>query len=73
MAMKLDPSEIELRFSYHSPKNDQPARYERIRGEAKALARTLHELCLDCREASLALTHLDEVVMWANAAIARRE
>ena len=73
MPMKLDPSEIEIRFSYHAPKNDQPARYERIRNEAKAFARTLYELCTDCRESSLALTHLDEVVMWANAAIARRE
>lgn len=73
MTMKLDPSEIELRFSYHPPKNDQPARYERIRAEAKALARTVYESCTDCREAHLALTHLEEVVTWANAAIARRE
>lgn len=68
----MNQSEIDTRFSYHAPKADQPAKYQRIRDEGKALAMTLVELCPDCRELATALTKLDEMVMHANAAIARR-
>lgn len=77
MAETYDPAdweaEIEARFTYHPPTEDQPPRYEQIRAEAKAYALTLVSLCPPSRELSSALTHLDQVVMFANAAIARRE
>lgn len=60
-------------FTYHSPFGDQPERYEKIRGMAKALAITICENTPPSREQSVALTHLDIVVMEANAAIARNE
>ena len=60
-------------YTYHAPKNDQPQRYEEIRSSAKWLARMIMENTPVSREQSLALTHLDEVVMNANAAIARNE
>lgn len=65
--------EIEKNFTYHAPKGDQPERYTKIRGKAKELAELLDESCPDSREKSLAFTKLDEVVMWANASIARNE
>jgi hypothetical protein len=65
--------EIENRFSYHSPKGDQPQRYENIRAHAKALAEVIVNFTPESREQALALTHLDSVVMFANASIARRE
>lgn len=68
--MKPSLSDIESRFTYHAPKMGQPEKYERIRNEAKALAHTINDLCPDSREASTALTHLQDVVMWANASIA---
>ncbi len=37
------------------------------------MARSLDRWCPDSRELSLAITHLEEVVFWANAAIARHE
>lgn len=64
--------ELDIRFSYHAPIHGQPERYERIRSEAKALAETIVDLCPNSREHAVALTKLDETVMWANAAIARR-
>lgn len=64
-------NQIEHNFRYHAPKAGQPAKYERIRDEAKRLAETLVELCPNSRERSLAMTRLEEVVMWANASIAR--
>lgn len=65
--------DIENRFSYHPPKEGQPARYVRIRDVAKDFAFLLVELCPNSRERSTALTKLDEVVMFANASIARNE
>lgn len=65
--------EVELRFTYHPPKGDQAIRYERIRAYAKQFANRLCQDCPDSRERSLALTHLEEAVMFANASIARRE
>jgi len=65
--------DIEKNFSYHAPKNNQPERYEKIRYKAKLLAAYIDENCPDSREKSLAMTKLEEAVMWANASIARNE
>lgn len=66
-----DP-DIEKRFAYHSPKGKEQ-RFQTLRNEAKHLANTIKKQCPDSRERSLALTKLEEVVMWANASIAREE
>lgn len=66
-------SRIENNFKYHAPKGDQPTRYEEIRAAGKEFACLINKHCQDSREKSLALTRLEEVVMWANAAIARNE
>ncbi len=64
--------EIETRFTYHAPKAGQPAMYTILRNEAKSLAYMIEDMCPESEEKSIAMTKLDEVVMWANAAIARR-
>lgn len=69
----MDPATIESNFTYRKPRGDQPARYECLRGEARALALSINGACPDSREKSLALTKLEECVMWANAAIARHD
>jgi hypothetical protein len=61
------------RFTYHPPKDGQADRYERIRAFAHSTARAINETAPDSREKSLAITHLEDAVMWANAAIARNE
>ena len=65
--------DIEKRFTYHAPKGDQPIKYEAMRTAFKDLAYLVEHYCPDSRERSLALTKLEEAVMWANAAIARNE
>jgi len=60
-------------FTYHAPKGDQPQRYERLREAAKALAEMIVMSCPDSRERALAITKLEEAVMWTNAGIARNE
>ena len=64
---------IERDFTHHPPKEDQAARYAIIRADAKDLALRIVEMTPASREQSVALTKLDEVVMFANAAIARNE
>ena len=60
-------------FAHHAPTDGQPERYERIRGACNQLALLLNTNCPPSRELSLAMTKLEEVVFWANAAIARNE
>ena len=64
---------IENAFTYHSPKEGQPEKYEALRAKAKELAYLIDELCPNSREKSLAMTKLEESSMWANASIARNE
>ena len=65
--------EIENRFTFHAPHGDQSDRYDKLRTAGKALAYIIVEHTPESREQSLALTHLEEAIMQANAAIARRE
>jgi hypothetical protein len=64
--------QIENNFSYHAPKPGQPEIYQEIREKAKELAYLIDQKAPDSREKSLAMTNLEQSVMWANAAIARK-
>ena len=65
--------ELENNFTYHAPKPGQPERYQRLREKAKERALLILEECPSSREQSVAITHLETSVFWANAAIARNE
>ena len=73
LELDMTPTDITKRFTYHAPKGDQPARYELIRDKARELAELMNGSCPESREKSLAMTRLEEAVMWANASIARNE
>ena len=65
--------EIETRFTFHVSSTEQVSRYYKLHTAGKNLAYLIVELTPESREQSLALTHLEEAIMQANAAIARRE
>lgn len=69
----ITPEELAKRFTYHAPKPGQPERYTRLRDAAKTFAELIVSEVPASREQSLALTNLEEAVMWANAGIARNE
>ena len=69
----MTSEQIENNLSYHPPKDGQQECYGAIRQEARELAFTIQALCPESREKSLAMTNLEQSVMWANAAIARNE
>lgn len=69
----ISADELATRFTYHAVKGTQSQRYVAIRDKAKELAQLILDSSPDSREQSLALTNLEQCVMWANAGIARRE
>ena len=68
-----DYKDLVNRFTYHSPKEDQVERYQVLREAGKSVALTITDLVPNSREKALALTKLEEAIMWANAGIARNE
>ena len=68
-----DTSNIKKRFTYTEVAKNEEYRCQDIADEAKNLAKLIKQLCPAGREQSLALTKLEEAIMWANAGIAREE
>ena len=66
-------AEVTKQFKYHPPKEGQLLRYTELRKLGKHLARTMINFCPPSRETSLALTNLQQAIMWANSAIAIHE
>lgn len=62
---------IENNFTYHTLTTDKIDITNCIRLNAKDLALFIDEVCPNSREKSLAMTKLEEAVMWANASVAR--
>lgn len=67
----MDTQELQRRMAYHPIKDDaQRELYEQNRAKFIDLARHVVEATPESREQSLALTALQEALMWTNAAIA---
>ena len=64
-------ADIERNFKYHAPTDAKVAFHEAVRAEAKNLAMFILNNCPPGRETSIAITKIEEAMMWANAAIAR--
>jgi len=70
----VTPKELENRFQYHPPKNEnQQKKYEHIRYMGHEFAKVLMNNVPDCRERDFAIKKVEEVCFWANAGVARRE
>jgi len=60
-------------FIFHPVHGNQAQRYEYLRSVGKMLAHDILAMTPKSREQSVAITKLQEVIMWANAAIAINE
>lgn len=68
----MDQRDIDNRFAFHPVKSEaDKIAHEEIRSKAGELATFINDMVPDGREKSLAITSLEETMMWANAAIAR--
>jgi hypothetical protein len=71
--MIINDDEMDIRFTYHPPRTESDkAFYSEARQCAREFAEYINDRLNPSREASLALTKIEEAVMWANAARARR-
>ena len=64
-------SDIKNRFTFHPSSSSTVPLYEAMRSKALELAEWMDENAPESRELSLAITNLDQAVMWFNAAVAR--
>lgn len=69
----MTDQEIDNIFTYHAPFGTQQTRYIKLREDAKELAHAINSMCPASREKSLAITSLQQTIMWANASIAINE
>lgn len=69
----MTQTDLRHRFMYHQPFGNQPQRYQELRNAGYDFAMLVAATTPESREQSLALTKIEEAIMWANAAIARNE
>lgn len=68
----MTPEDIANRFTFHAPDQAKALQHAAVRNGVLSLADWLNAELPEGREKSLAMTHLEEVTFWANAAIARQ-
>lgn len=76
MEYKLSDSQwkrLQTNFEVPLVTTDQAKKFLAIRTKAKELAHEMMKLCPDARELSVALTAVEDSVMWAEEAIKRNE
>ena len=71
MPIQREMNDLEKRFTYHNPSEENKAKHSKVNETLLAVAEVFNELLPDGREKSLALTKLEEAKMWSNASIAR--
>lgn len=64
-------TDLDNRFDFHPADGPTGQRHALVRSACKTAAEIIDDECPDGREKSLAITALEEAMMWANAAIAR--
>lgn len=68
----MSPEDIEHRFAFHAATTQEKRdEHTSVRQRCRQLADSLNEALPDGREKAVVMTKLEEVMFWANAAIAR--
>ena len=68
----MDDTDLENRFAFHPATDvEKQNAHTSVRNRCLILAQYINEAVPEGREKSLAITHLEEVMLWSNAAIAR--
>lgn len=68
----MDIDDLNNRFRFHpATTTGRQLAHESVREIARTAANQLNDLLPEGREKSLVMTHLEEAMFWANAAIAR--
>ena len=68
----MDPADIEHRFAFHAATTEEKRdAHSSVRQACRALADFLNDKLPEGREKALAITHLEETMLWSNASLAR--
>lgn len=69
----MDQNDLNNRFSFHpaTAENNKGPLHDTVRMKCLELASSLNALIPEGREKSLVITHIEEAMFWANAAVAR--
>lgn len=68
----MDSKDLAHRFAFHAATTEEKRdAHTSVRQNCRELADFLNDKLPEGREKSLAMTHLEEVMFWGNAAVAR--
>lgn len=68
----MDQLDLDHRFAFHAATTEEKRmEHTSVRAGCAQLAARLNDLLPEGREKALAMTKLEEVMMWGNAALAR--
>jgi hypothetical protein len=67
----MEQADLDKRFTYHAPDAAKIELHNTVRNMAKAAADAFNAVVPEGREKALAITKLEEAMMWGNAGIAR--
>ena len=67
----ISQEDIDRRFAFHPADQAKGKLHDEVRDLCRQTANVLNHKLPDGREKFLAITHLEEVMFWGNAAIAR--
>lgn len=73
MSNEAQLKDLENRFAYHAPTGGKAKKHGDLRADCHELAKKIVAVVPPGREQATAITKLEEVMMWANAGIARNE
>jgi hypothetical protein len=68
----MDKNEIKNNFTYHKPTEDMESCIKDLRYLFEELAEHINIYVPEGREKALAITKIEEAMMWANAGIVRK-
>lgn len=69
----MQTDDLANRFAFHAADTAKREEHAAIREGCFRAATVIDNLCPDSREKSLAVTALEEAMMWGNAALARHD
>jgi hypothetical protein len=67
----MDDTQLDSRFSFHQVESSVGESINQFRAACRDFADTINTYVPEGREKSLAMTHMEEVMFWAIAGIAR--
>lgn len=67
----VDYADLDRRFAFHPADQDAASCHEAVRSAARQMAVAVLQVTPKGREQALALTNIEQAMMWANAAVAR--